>query len=142
MKPTVGTKKRFAGGFNFRPNSPAILKSRILMEKIMSELNKVFSKLRDIMLPYAQALDCRSDSEDELYVDTKHIMKNGKPLWFGAVQIKKRYVSYHPMPLYVDPELLQHVWPALKKRMQGKSCFNLASVDESVFKELAVLAEA
>lgn len=108
----------------------------------MADLNTVFSKLRDIMLPYAQVLDCKIDSEDELYVDTKHIMKNSKPLWFGAVQIKKSYVSYHLMPVYVDPELLQHISPALKKRMQGKSCFNLTSFDESLFKELAELTNA
>lgn len=108
----------------------------------MADLNRVFSELREIMRPYARVLECKIDSEDELYVDTKHIMKNGKPLWFGAVQIKKRYVSYHLMPVYVNPQLLQDISPALKKRMQGKSCFNLASFDGSLFKELEALTKA
>lgn len=108
----------------------------------MADFTKVFAHLREIMLPYARQLDCKIDSEDELYVDTKHLMKNNKPLWFGGVQIKKRYVSYHLMPVYVNPDLLQDISPALKKRMQGKSCFNFASLDEPLFKELAVLTNA
>ena len=31
--------------------------------------------------------------------------------------------------------------PELKKRMQGKSCFNFKDVDEKLFKELAALTE-
>lgn len=108
----------------------------------MTDLTTVFAELKEIMLPYARQLDCKIDSEDELYVDTKHLMKNNKALWFGGVRIKKKYVSYHLMPVYVNPELLQEISPALKKRMHGKSCFNFASVNESLFKELAVLTDA
>ena len=25
----------------------------------------------------------------------KHVMSTGRPLWFGGVHVKKRYVSYH-----------------------------------------------
>ena len=32
--------------------------------------------------------------------------------------------------------------PELKKRMQGKSCFNFKEVDENLFKELATLTKA
>jgi len=32
--------------------------------------------------------------------------------------------------------------PELKKRMQGKSCFNFKEVDEKLFKELARLTKA
>jgi hypothetical protein len=74
-------------------------------------------------------------------VETKHIQKNKKPLWFGAVEIKKNYVSYHLMPIYVNPKLLETVLPGLKKRMQGKSCFNFTSSDAVLFKELAELTE-
>lgn len=63
-------------------------------------------------------------------------MKNGKRLWFGGVQVKKHYVSYHLMPVYVNPQLLAGISPALKKRMQGKSCFNFKAVDATLFGEL------
>ena len=107
----------------------------------MADLAQVFEELRKIMLPYARKLDCKVDRGEELSVDTRHTMDNKKPLWFGGVQIKKRYVSYHLMPVYVNPELLDRISPQLRKRMQGKSCFNFTSVDESLFKELAELTE-
>jgi hypothetical protein len=37
------------------------------------------------------------------------------------------------------PDLLEEVSPALKKRMQGKSCFNFKQVDEVLFSELEAL---
>ncbi|MFP4208710.1 MAG: hypothetical protein ACLFSC_08615 [Wenzhouxiangella sp.] len=40
------------------------------------------------------------------------------------------------MPLYVKPALLESVSPALKARMQGKSCFNFSAVDPALFEEL------
>jgi len=55
------------------------------------------------------------------------------------VEIKKNYVSYHLMPVYAFPELLESVSPELKKRMQGKSCFNFSKIDADTLKELAEL---
>jgi hypothetical protein len=108
----------------------------------MTNLTDVFADLRAILIPFAQELDCTIDRDDELYLNTRHIQENRKPLWFGGVQIKKRYVSYHLMPVYVNPGLLEGISPALKKRMQGKSCFNFTSSDSSLFEELAALTEA
>lgn len=108
----------------------------------MSDFSQVFSELRAIMLPYAQTLDCTVDQPDELSLNTAHIQKNKQPLWFGGVQIKKNYVSYHLMPVYVNPDLLATISPELKKRMQGKSCFNFKSGDAALFAELAQLTEA
>ena len=108
----------------------------------MPNFIEVFKALRSIMLPYALELDCTSDTENHLYVNTKHIQKNKKPLFFGAVQINKKYVSYHLMPIYANPKLLTSLSPGLKQRMQGKSCFNFTSVDPLLLKELAALTEA
>ncbi|MEW6580335.1 MAG: hypothetical protein AB1435_14240 [Chloroflexota bacterium] len=65
----------------------------------------------------------------------------GKPVWFGAVRLGKRYVSYHLMAVYAFPDLLDDVSPQLKARMQGKSCFNFTRVDEELFRELAALTQ-
>jgi hypothetical protein len=108
----------------------------------MADFSDVFVQLRKIMLPYLDRLECKRDRDDELYLDTRHIWTNGKPLWFGGVQIKKRYVSYHLMPVYANPKLLEGISPELRKRMQGKSCFNFTSVDTVLFDELARLTEA
>ena len=43
------------------------------------------------------------------------------------------------MPVYLYPDLLDGISPALKKRMQGKSCFNFKQVDETLLAELESL---
>jgi len=108
----------------------------------MDDFDQVFNDLKKIMLPYARKLICKTDSERELYVDTEYFLKNKKPLWFGAVQIKKNYVSYHLMPVYLNPALLEGISSELKKRMQGKSCFNFRTPDHELFEELAALTES
>jgi hypothetical protein len=108
----------------------------------MSDLTTVFAELHKIMAPYAAKLDTKRDDEAELYVDTRHIQKNKKPLFFGAVQMKKAYVSFHLMPVYVKPELLNSLSPELKSRMQGKSCFNFSVIEPALVKELAALTKA
>ena len=106
------------------------------------DLNNVFTELREIMLPYAHKLVCTIDEADHLYVNSKHILENHKPLWFGGVQIKKNYVSYHLMPVYLNPLLLDGISPDLKKRMQGKSCFNFNSSNLIFFEEIRKLTKA
>ena len=101
----------------------------------------VFQELKDILSSYSQYLELVTDDEVSYYLNTHHMMKNKKPMFFGAVQIKKNYVSYHLMPVYVDSSLLDNISDALKKRMQGKSCFNFTSVDKELFSQLALLTE-
>lgn len=108
----------------------------------MPELQPVFDELRSILKPYAAKLEVKTDTPSELYVDTRHIQKNKKHLFFGAVQLKKKYVAFHLMPVYVQPALLESVSADLRKRMQGKSCFNFTAIDKALFKELAGLVKA
>ncbi len=108
----------------------------------MSDLHSVFSELSAILRPYADMLDAKRDDPNELYVDTRHTMKNKKPLFFGAVQMKKNYVSFHLMPVYTEPALLDATSPALRRQMQGKSCFNFTATEKALFKELAGLVKA
>ncbi len=108
----------------------------------MKNAEAVFTELKKVMEPYADRLDRKNDDEKELYVDTKHVQKNMTPVFFGAVQVKKSYVSFHLMPVYCCPELLENMSENLKKRMQGKSCFNFKQVDELLFTELALLTKA
>ncbi len=108
----------------------------------MPDLAPVFEELRKVMAPYAAKLVATRDDGQELYVDTKHVQKNKKPVFFGAVQLKKSYVSFHLMPVYMKPELLASVSPELQARMQGKSCFNFSSVEPVLVKELTNLCKA
>ncbi len=70
--------------------------------------NEIFSRLKSIMSSYEGELEVKADTDENYYLDTKHVMEhNKKPLFFGAVQIKKNYVSYHLMPVYACPDLLK-----------------------------------
>lgn len=106
------------------------------------QFTETFARLRDIMRPMGERLVCVRDDPTEYYLNTAHIMKNRKPLFFGAVQIRKNYVSYHLMPVYVFPDLLEEMSPELGKRMQGKSCFNFSEIDEPLFRELEALTRS
>lgn len=65
----------------------------------------------------------------------------GKVVWFGGVKTTKKCVSYHLMPVYTFPDLLEGISPGLQERMQGKSCWNFKVTDEALFGELALLTE-
>jgi hypothetical protein len=95
-----------------------------------------FTALKRILQKQARKLVVVVDQPGHYYLDTEITMKNGKPLFFGAVQTKKNYVSYHLMPVYVFPDLLNDMSPELRKRMQGKSCFNFKEPDRVLFREL------
>jgi hypothetical protein len=45
------------------------------------------------------------------------------------------------MAVYMFPDLIQGISPELKRRMQGKSCFNFTRYDDKLFKELDELTE-
>jgi hypothetical protein len=108
----------------------------------MRNFSPLFTALRTILRPYAAQLVCLVDSDNEFSLNTRHLLKDKQPLWFGGVQIKKNYVSYHLMPVYLNPELLASLSPELKKRMQGKSCFNFTKADPALLAELAKLTAA
>jgi hypothetical protein len=99
----------------------------------------VFEQLKNILKPYAEKLTVKVDTSDTYYIDGPYSEKWKKQLFFGSAQVKKNYVSFYLMPVYMYPELLQEISPDLKKRMQGKSCFNFKKVESDLFDELAVL---
>jgi hypothetical protein len=99
----------------------------------------VFEQLKNILKPYAEKLNLKVDTSDTYYIDGPYSQKWKKQLFFGSAQVKKNYVSFYLMPVYMYPELLQGASPELKKRMQGKSCFNFKKVEPRLFSELAEL---
>ena len=68
-------------------------------------------------------------------------MKNGQKLFFGGLRKGKSYVSFYLFPVYMFPELLKDLPPELKKRMQGKSCFNFKTIDEEQIRGLRELTK-
>jgi|SRR5688572_5669140 len=107
-----------------------------------NDYDDVFARLRAILKPYERKLEVLADVDGNYSLSTRHIMKNNQPLYFAGVRTGKAYVSFHLMPVYACPELLEGMSPELKKRMQGKSCFNFKSVVENQLKELSSLTKA
>lgn len=103
---------------------------------------KAFEGLRKILYRWAAPMDVDVDEPEHYSLSTRHIMKNKKALHFGAVRVSKTYVSFHLMPIYVNPKLTEGMSEALKKRQQGKSCFNFNEPNAALFAELAALVEA
>src|SRR6266478_8476843 len=106
-----------------------------------NDFEKVFARLKSVLQPYAKKMDVAQDTRIYYLLNTRHIMKNEQPLCFAGVRQCKSYVSFYLMSVYASPDLLKSMSPELKKRMQGKSCFNFIEVDEKLFKELAQLTK-
>ncbi|MEP4544630.1 MAG: hypothetical protein ABJ000_00520 [Saccharospirillum sp.] len=106
-----------------------------------TEFASVFAALKALLAPYADSMTVSTDTQVEYYLNSRYIQKNKKPLFFAAVQIKKNYVSFHLMPVYVEPALLVTASDALKQRMQGKSCFNFTRTEPAMLHELALLTK-
>ena len=108
----------------------------------MSEkFSELFDELKTLMEPLEPDLVVKADEPGNYYLNTPSKREDGYVYAFGGVQIKKNYVSYHLMPVYAQPELLEDISDTLKKRMQGKSCFNFTKVDEALFEELDDLTQ-
>jgi hypothetical protein len=60
---------------------------------------------------------------------------------FASVRKGKRYVSYHLFSVYLEPGQLDGLSPELRRRMQGKTCFNFTKVDAALFDELDELTD-
>jgi hypothetical protein len=104
-----------------------------------SDFPMVFKELKKVLKPYASRLILTADTPEAYSLDGPYSEKWKKAVFFGAVLVKKNYVSFYLMPVYMFPDLLKDISPELKKHMQGKSCFNFKKVDLDLFNELASL---
>ena len=105
------------------------------------EFPVVFEKLKAILKPFAPKLTVKADSAEAYYLEGAYSEKWKKELFFGSAQVKKNYVSFYLMPVYMCPDLLKNISPELKKHMQGKSCFNFKKYEKPLFDELKRLTK-
>jgi hypothetical protein len=105
------------------------------------DFEATFLELKKILKAYEDKLIVVADTSVYYALETPHVMKNKHRLYFAGVRIGKAYVSFHLMPVYVLSELREGISPELRKRMQGKSCFNFSTPEPKLFKELAKLTK-
>ena len=111
--------------------------TRVKAEK--PDLAPVFSALRRLLESYRGNLAVQTDKPGNYHLEVPSILHRKKPLYFAGVKTGKNYVSFHLLYLYFNPAATNAIPPALKKRMQGKACFNFTTVDEDCFAELGRL---
>jgi hypothetical protein len=104
--------------------------------------DEVHRRLRALLESYAPPLFVTADGPKGYGLDMAPVGEREPSTWFAGTRLGARYVSYYLMPVYVQPSLLDGISPGLRRRMQGKSCFNFTKVDEPLFAELRELTRA
>jgi hypothetical protein len=103
---------------------------------------QTFETLRALLKPYEPRLAVVMDKPRASYLASNTSKTaSGGAIWFGGVEIKKNYVSFHLIPVYASATLREALSPSLRKRMQGKSCFNFTKIDPAHVKELAAVTK-
>ncbi|MGH9633519.1 MAG: hypothetical protein ACRD72_01660 [Candidatus Angelobacter sp.] len=104
------------------------------------DLAPVFAALREMLKRFiGKDLAVQTDRPGNYHLEAPSILHRRKPLYFAGVRMGKNYVSFHLLYLYFNPAAIKAIPPALRKRMQGKACFNFTAVDEECFAELGRL---
>jgi hypothetical protein len=105
----------------------------------MTDFDAVHERLKAILREHADGLVITKDGPLGMALEVPGL--EGKPWGYVAgTRVGKRYVSLDLMPVYGSPELDASVSPELRRRKQGKACFNFTKVDEGLFRELDALA--
>jgi hypothetical protein len=107
----------------------------------------VFKALQPVLAAYEDRLTVNVNTFAEYTLVTRSPsplpQHQGHPMYFGSIRLGKAYVSFHLMPIYMCPAVLESVSPALRKRMQGKTCFNFKTEPEpQLIADLTRLTEA
>jgi hypothetical protein len=105
------------------------------------EFELAFQGLRRILKPFDKKLRVIKDGPGGYMSESKSIRYQGKPVMFASIT-SKSYVAFHLFPVYMFPDLLKGISPELKKRMQGKTCWNFKKAEEPLFAELGGIVEA
>jgi hypothetical protein len=105
-----------------------------------------FAALKPVLARHAPSLLVKVNTPIDYTLVTKAAspfpQHKGQPMFFGSVREGKAYVSFHLMPLYMCPDLVSRISPTLKKRMQGKTCFNFRNAPApELIEELEGLTE-
>ena len=111
-----------------------------------SDFHAAFATLKNMLATFTDRLNVKVDNAEEYMLVTRSAsvfpQHKGEPMFFASAKMGKAYVSFHLMPIYMCPNIAKSMSPELKKRMQGKSCFNFKSTpDEKLIDELKQLAE-
>lgn len=112
-----------------------------------ANFDEAYAALREVFEPVLPRLVVSRDTDTEYTLVTQKPspmpQHKGAPMFFGMVRKGKAYASFHLMPLYMHDKLVAQISPELRKRMQGKTCFNFKTAPDPKQKaELLKLTKA
>ena len=103
----------------------------------------VFSALRQLLETFVgDDVIAQAPKPGEYHLLIPSILHRKRPMFLAGLRIGKNYVSFHLLSVYYNPDAVKAMSPALKKRMQGKACFNFTQIDPDCFAELKRLTAA
>ena len=85
----------------------------------MADFDSTFASLSNVLREHVAGMSIKTDIPGNFYIELLPASPKEKPKFFGAVQTKKSYVSYHLMQVYEDPLLLDGISDALRKKCRG-----------------------
>ena len=114
---------------------------------INDDFAAVYAAIKPVLEKHSKRFSLKANSSSGITLETKSPspfqQHKGQGLFFAGIRIGKAYVSFHLMPIYMCPELNKLISPGLKKRMQGKACFNFKTVPEpALLNELKQLTDS
>jgi len=109
----------------------------------MADFAATFLALKGVLRESTSRLTVKTDTATDYFLAGRAAspfpQHKGHPLDFAYVRMGKSYVSFHLLPL---SEGAGSVSPALKKKMQGKTCFSFTTPpDKTLLAELEALAD-
>lgn len=118
---------------------------------MIQDQESTFRALRQLLGKYAEGLAIEVDTADRFCLVATPGPATLKA-WGGKarratipvawVERAKSYVGYHLMGLSGNAPLVASLSPALRTRMQGKTCFNFRRPDAALFMELDAVTKA
>lgn len=117
------------------------------LQSVFDELHRRLAVHEDAFLASRNPTDANAPSSRKVDVPSSDsYLLLGAPTakypdgqWFAGIRLGRRYVSYYLMSVYAEPAAFDDISPELRRRMQGKSCFNFSRVDQDLFDELTDL---
>ena len=107
----------------------------------MADFTGIYGELRALLLRAAAGMSVTEDRPGQITLSAAwpNPYRPKERMFFGMAKASKAYASLHLMPVYTHPALLNGLSPQLKRRMQGKSCFNFTAADPVLLAEIEAL---
>ena len=98
---------------------------------------EIFAALKSVLTPFADRLTVTVDTATSYGLGMPGYRYRDQPSTpFAQVKDGKSYVSFHLFPVYVMPDFVAGMPERLRRRMQGRSCFNFKTLEPELARDL------